>query len=76
MVGYIYKGGKLRSDPQVRIEAGWWDYRGAACVYVVIAMRPMAANSEEDYDKLRSNLGELSRIVQDAGIRIRDAAPR
>ena len=73
---HYYKGGTLTSDPQVRIEAGWWDYRGATCVYVVIATRPMAANNEDDFAKFRSNLGELSRIVQDAGIRIRDAVPR
>lgn len=69
---HYYKGGTLTSVPQVRIEAGWWDYRGAACVYVVIASRPVATG-EENFDVLRSNLSELSQRVQDAGIRIRDA---
>ncbi len=71
---HYYKGGTLTSDPQVRIEAGWWDYRGAAFVYVVIATRPMAASSAEDFEQLHSNLGELSQVVQSAGFRIRDAA--
>ncbi|MBT8082967.1 MAG: class A beta-lactamase-related serine hydrolase [Gammaproteobacteria bacterium] len=70
---HYYKGGSLRSDPQVRIESGWWDHRGAAVVYAVIATRPSPAKSDEDYDNLRSDLSELSRIVQYAGKRIRDA---
>ncbi len=69
---HYYKGGTLTSAPQVRIEAGWWDDRGAACVYVVIATHPVATG-EVDFDVLRSNLGDLSRQIQDAGIRIRDA---
>lgn len=74
---HYYKGGTLTSDPQVRIEAGFWDYRDAAFVYVVIATRPRAASSAEDFEQLRSNLSELSQIVQSAGIRLRDvAAPR
>ena len=70
---HYYKGGSLSSDPQVRIESGWWDHRGEAFVYAVIATRPAPANSDEDYDRLRSDLRELSNIVQDAGVRIRAA---
>ncbi len=70
---HYYKGGTLTSEPPVRIEAGWWEYQGTACVYVVIATRSADASSTEDFDELRSNLGELSQLVQNAGIRIRDA---
>ncbi len=67
---HYYKGGTLTSEPQVRIEAGWWDHNGGACIYVVIATRPVSG--EKDFDEIRANLGELSKIVQDAGIHIRD----
>ncbi len=68
---HFYKGGTLTSEPQVRIEAGWWDHQGVACVYVVIATRPV--KGEKDFDEVRTSLGELSKIVQDTGIRIRNA---
>ena len=68
---HYYKGGTLTSEPQVRIESGWWDDQGTACIYVVIATRP--AGDGNDFDELRANLGELSIVVQEVGIRLRDA---
>ena len=68
---HYYKGGTLTSEPQVRIESGWWDDQGTACIYVVIATRP--AGDGNDFDELRANLGELSMVVQEVGIHLRDA---
>ncbi len=67
---HYYKGGTLTSEPQVRIEAGWWDNQGTACIYVVIATRPVGGGN--DYDKMRSKLEGLSKMVQEVGIQIRD----
>ncbi len=71
---HYYKGGTLSSNPPVRIEAGWWDSQGAACIYVVIATRFSDAGGTENFDGLRSKLGELSQLVQRSGIRIRNAS--
>ncbi len=70
---HFYKGGTLTSSPQVRIEAGWWDHRGAVSVYVVIATQYGTQGGSGDFGDLRANLSELSVIVQNSGIRIRDA---
>ncbi len=68
---HYYKGGSLSSMPQVRIEAGWWEKDCRASVYVVIAKNPLTANSKPNYDKLRANLAQLSKVVQGAGVNIR-----
>ena len=69
---HFYKGGTLSSVPQVRIEAGWWQQQGQAAIYVVIATRNNADGGEAAFEKLKSELVELSSLGQDAGIRIRD----
>jgi len=68
---HYYKGGSLSSMPQVRIEAGWWEQDCAASVYVVIAANPLKTGNAANYDKLRANLAQLSKQVQDTGIDIR-----
>jgi len=72
---HYYKGGSLSSMPQVRIEAGWWEKDCTASIYVVIAANPLKTGNAPNYDKLRANLAQLSKQVQDTGIDIRDAKP-
>jgi len=72
---HYYKGGTLSSVPQVRIEAGWWEQSGQAATYVVIATRDNAGGGEAGFEQLKAELAGLSRLVQSAGIRIRDSQP-
>ncbi len=72
---HYYKGGSLSSMPQVRIKAGWWEKDCTASVYVVIAVNPLKAGNVPNYDKLRANLTQLSKQVQDIGIDIRNTKP-
>ena len=64
---HYYKGGTLSSVPQVRIEAGWWEQQGQAAIYVVIATRDNADGGDAAFEKLKSELAELSSLVQEAG---------
>jgi len=70
---HYYKGGTLSSVPQVRIEAGWWEQQGQDTIYVVIVTRDNADGGEAGFEQLKAELADLSRLVQEAGIRMRDS---